>query len=73
MLFAAVTLFDYLIGGEKQLGRHRQPQCFCSLEIDGKFECGRLHDGDIAGLYHAPKLDDIIASSQELMRVGGGI
>jgi hypothetical protein len=39
-----LALFDHLIGQQQHRLRHRQPYCFCCLQVDDKLEFGRcLH------------------------------
>jgi hypothetical protein len=37
-------LFDDLIGGGEQPGRHLDAERSRGLQVDGKYELGRLHD-----------------------------
>jgi hypothetical protein len=44
-------LFDYLVGGGEQIGRHGQAECLGGLEIDHRLVFGLL-DRQIGGLSH---------------------
>src|SRR6187431_477472 len=42
--------FDHLVGSREQRGRHVDPERLCGLEVDDKFEFGRLNDGQVGRL-----------------------
>ena len=61
----AKGLFDHLVGGSEQRGRHGEFKRLGGLEIDDEIEFGRLLDRDIAGLRPAQNLVDKIGSALE--------
>src|SRR6267154_976131 len=54
--------FDHLIGGREQCRWHNEAERLCGLEVDHKFELGRLHDRQFGGLRALENLADIDAA-----------
>jgi hypothetical protein len=53
------SLFDHLVGALQERLRNCQTEGLRGLEIDGKFELGRLLNGNIGGLCAAQQLDQL--------------
>src|SRR6516164_1886211 len=55
-----LTSFDHLVGAKQDPRRDRHTECFSGLEIDYRFECGRLLYRQISRLFaleNAPCVD----------------
>jgi Oxidoreductase molybdopterin binding domain len=65
------SLFDHLVGGYQQAGRHSQAKGLRSLEVDGRFElCRRLHR-QFGGLVAAQDAVDIeCCQSKHIVLIG---
>ena len=57
------SLFDHLVGGEQQPGRHGQADRFCGFEVEYKLEFGRLLNRDFTRPRPAQNFVDIIGGA----------
>jgi hypothetical protein len=54
-------LLDYFVGGGEQRGRHVDAQQFRGVDVDNKFELGRLLDGKIGEFFALENAGDVNA------------
>ena len=59
MQTCAFGLFDHLVGGHKQRGRHRQAERLCRLDVDDRLVLGRRLHRKIGGLVATQDAVDI--------------